>query len=44
MKKYLIMLLALISINAVIAANLTIEAYNQQFIDAKNEAKFTGNV
>ena len=44
MKKYLIMILALISINAVIAANLTIEADNQQFVDAQNEAKFTGNV
>ena len=38
------MILALISINAVIAANLTIEADNQQFVDAQNEAKFTGNI
>ena len=44
MKKYLLMLLGLISINVVIAANLTIEADNQQFIDAQNKATFTGNV
>jgi len=44
MKKRTLLIFALITVNAVVAANLTIKADEQQFIDAKNEANLKGNV
>lgn len=44
MKKILLIAICVITINSVLASNLTIEADRQEFVDAQNKAFFDGNV